>query len=242
MKVEAVTTFSRQIWDFYGREFVLGWIKHAPDVPLACYHESQPDPSLPVAWRNLDDDPDRKAFIAKHSRDAEKVGLPSDYRSQSIRFCHKVFAVTDAARKSTADWLVWIDCDVQMKGKPDLARVLPEGKDLAFLWRSWSHSECGFVGYRLTEPKVRLMLEDMRLCYTSGEIFALPKSKWHDSAIFDVCRLRSGVPHARWNSLSSTPHLRDVWDSSPLADWADHNKGPRRKEDAYGAASLRALG
>lgn len=247
MKVEVVTTFSEKCYRHFGRRFVDSFLNHDPRTKLICYHESQPSVGEfgdLLEWRNLDHDEDRKAFIAAHGSDPLKVGGPYDPNSQAIRFCHKVFAVTDAARRSDAEWLVWMDADVEMTATPDWGSVLPTSASLAFLSREPLYTECGFVGYRLTDPKVRLMLEDMRLYYTSGEIFTRPRSDWHDSRCFDICRFRSDIPKAKQHSLCPpfrVGWLMHVWPYSALAKFATHNKGPERKATVYGEASLEAL-
>lgn len=236
MNIEIVTTSSHAGYQCYGRRFVEGYLLHIPSRPLSYYHESFPGidqigPNL--TWRNLDHDADRQRFIAENIANPERVGSNLDPNSQSIRFCHKVFAVTDAAFKSKADWLVWVDADVEWRATPDWESVLPAGASLAFLGRAGLYTECGFVGYRVSDGRVLRMLEDMRRYYTTGEIFTRPKTDWHDSKCFDICRLRSGVPMERQHNLSPV-HGTHVWPTSPLAKFSVHHKGPGRKRGAYG--------
>jgi hypothetical protein len=236
MSVHVVTTCSPAGYDAYGRKFVSSFLEHAPETPLVVYHESMDTdviaPSLD--WRNLDRDSDRARFIAEHGQDPLKVGTWHDPNSQSIRFCHKVFAVTHAATISQADWLVWIDSDVVLTASPDWSECLPTGKDLSFLGRKFPYTECGFVGYHIANPLVRKMVDDMRSYYTSGEIFTHPKKDWHDSRCFDICRERSGIPLDRQHSLSAHVIGTHVWPHTALAKWSVHNKGPGRKRGAYG--------
>jgi hypothetical protein len=238
---QAVTTFSREGYECYGKRFVESFAQHWP-IPLVVYHESQRDILLfdSVDWRNLDHDPDRTAFLFRHSTDLDKVGTERDPNSQSIRFCHKMFAVTDAARRCTADWLLWIDADVEttrMVTQNDLALCLPETASLSFLGRkNYKYTECGFIGYRVGEQPVRALLEDMRRYYTTDEIFTRPRSDWHDSRCFDLCRERSTIPKERQVSIAPqglpTTH---VWQHSPLGAFSQHHKGPGRKARAYGS-------
>lgn len=238
---EFVTTFSPAGYSVYGMAFVDTFVEHI-DAPLTIYHESQPNVDFhkKLTWRNLDHDHDRKRFIEDHGNDQDKVGTARDPNSQSIRFCHKVFALTDAARKSDAEWLVWVDGDVVFHNKltAGLAdRIMPEDMDLSFLWRRGQapYTECGFVAYRIASQPVQSLLDDMRHYYVSGEIFSRPKHDWHDSRCFDICRDRSNVPPHRWHDLSAGCHGWHPWPQSVLAEFSSHQKGPRRKSEAYGS-------
>lgn len=248
MKVDVVTTFSQKCYRHFGRRFVDSFLLHAPDTRLVCYHESMPSVSEfadLLEWRNLDHDRHRADFLRSHGANATAIGSPRDPNSQAIRFCHKVFAVADAAERSTAEWLVWMDADVEMTATPDWSTVLPDDASLSFLGREPIYSECGFVGYRLQSLGVRQMIADMRAYYESEEIFLRPRSDWHDSRCFDICRKRSAIPPERQHSLftykSRSAYYLHVWPHTPLAKFSVHNKGPERKIEAYGEKSLEAL-
>lgn len=249
VKVVVVTTFSPAGYRCYGKQFVETFAKHT-DTPLVVYHESQDDVVMApnVNWRNLDADLDRKAFLAKWGSDPDKIGTEADFNSQSIRFCHKVFAITDAAKWSQAEWLVWMDSDVTVFGAPDWNDLLPDGKSVVYLGRdpalnpAWIFgakwrpicSETGFVGYRLADSGVRAALEDMRRFYTSDAIFDLHKTDWHDAKIFDLCREKC-IDKDRWHNLCEGKAGTHVWPLTKLGKWSRHNKGPGRKMGVYGA-------
>jgi len=237
---QAVTTFSREGYLAYGKQFVDQWVDRWP-IPLVVYHESQPEVTLHpnLEWRNLDYDSDRALFIAQHKDSPERVGTWKDPNSQSIRFCHKIFAITNAAKSCLKDWLIWIDADVTTNRpvyQSDLEKCLPADASLSFLGRlRYKYTECGFIGYRVADPRVRAMLDDMRSYYSSGEIFTRPKSDWHDSRCFDICRSRSSIPKEQQHSMTPaalpTTH---VWQHSPLGAFSEHHKGPGRKQRTYG--------
>jgi hypothetical protein len=248
-KIQVVTTFSPAGYTCYGRRF-LDTLLPFTDIDVAVYHESMQSevkPNIRISWRNLDDDEDRQRFLSAHGSDPEKVGSNADFNSQSIRFCHKVFALTDAARKTDADWLVWMDADVVVHASPNWAECLPDSASLVYLGREavseqgWTVNkvwrpictETGFVGYRLTDS-VTALLKDMRKVYTSGELYTWPKTDWHDAKVFDVCRERSAVPRDLWHSLSAGVKGTDVWAHTALGKWSLHHKVPRRKVKVYG--------
>jgi hypothetical protein len=235
-----VTTFSVDGYHCYGRAFVDSFTEHSDGHQLVVYHESQPNVDFHrlLTWRNLDHDKDRTKFIQDHGADPKKVGTPRDPNSQAIRFCHKIFAVTDAIRSTAADWVIWVDADVVFTSRITTRRMelaCPPGSDLAFLGRVHApYTECGFVGYRAASSSVRRLADDMRHYYTSGEIFTRPKSDWHDSRCFDICRLRSPIRLDRQHNISAFVPCVHVWPKTVLAEFSRHQKGPRRKQETYG--------
>jgi hypothetical protein len=240
MAIRVVTTFSNSGYKCYGKAFIASFLKHCPDTELVVYHESLESLdflSPKLEWRNLDYDTDRHRFIVEHGSDPEKVNDARHPNRQSIRFCHKVFALTNEAvmcRDGFIDWLVWIDSDVLFHASPDWPSVLPDHAWLSFLGRKGVYTECGFVGYRVSQPKVQALLEDMRKYYTSGEIFRRALDDRHDSRCFDICRERSEVPAERQHNLSKGIIGTHVWPMTMLANFCTHQKGPSRKMQRYG--------
>lgn len=238
MRVEVVTTFSNAGYECYGRRFIESFLEHEKWQKLTCYHESLPSVDHladNLSWRSLDHDMDRREFIAKAHLVPDRLGDDRHPNWQSVRFCHKVFALTHAALHSEADWLVWMDADVVITSQPLWATALTDNADLVFLGRpQYAYTECGFVGYRLTAPAVKAMMDDMRRYYTTGEIWQHPKNDWHDSRCFDICRSRSGVLAERQVSLSRPMPTTHVWPHTVLGRWCEHHKGPARKSRAYG--------
>ena len=249
--VEFVTTFSPKGYLHYGQQFIDSFVEHVGH-PLTIYHESQGnrDNHPLIEWRNLDDIALRKEFLGKHGSDPEKIGTPADFNGQSIKFCHKVFAINDAYTQSEADVLVWVDADVVWLKEPDMEAVLPDGFLLAYLGRDPSMdkhwringvwrpicTETGFVAYAIYDDRVASLIDDMTSYYTTGEIYTRPKTDWHDAKAFDIVRERSSVPttwcHNMSKGLGWPP---DVWPRTILANFAKHNKGEGRKRQAYGS-------
>lgn len=237
---EFVTSCSQAGYACYGKHFFDSFTARSQGHRLTIYHESQPfiDFNHLVTWRNLDNDEDRTRFIEDNGNDREKVGTPADPNSQGIRFAHKVFAITDAIRQHTADWVIWVDADVEWVGditQNRLEQLCPLDADLAFLGRiDAPYTECGFVAYRAAANPVQRLAEDMRRYYTTGEIWTRPKSDWHDSRCFDICRQRSDIAPHRQHNISQGIRGWHPWPSTLLNTIAVHHKGPARKHRAYG--------
>ena len=249
-----VTTFSKKGYEVYGKRCIESFLQFWPkDVVMHVYleHQDPPFQSDRVVWHQLSDDADHEKFVSDHGSDPIKVGTDADFNGQSIRFCHKTFAVTDPALQVGCDWLIWLDADVETFAPishADLATTCPDGFSLAFLGRDprlnanfiidkkWRPicSETGWVSYKVSDPRVRSVLNDMRSYYTTGEIFTRPSTDWHDAKCFDLARLRSAIANHEQFSFSRGLAGTDVWPRTILAKWTRHHKGPGRKTRAYG--------
>lgn len=238
----AVTSFSPRGWEVYGKKFVDSFLQHW-DIPLLCYHESQQQPfrHQRLYWFNLDYDSDRAAFIKRNSTPV-KIGVRTDPNEQSIRFCHKVFAITNHEIESR--WRIWIDADVvthHAVNEDALADLCPENASLAFLGRTqalWTgqkpYPECGFVAYRTEDERVQAMLSRMRSLYVTDELYKLGPHCQHDSYVFDYCRQQSGIPPQEQANLSAGLDGLHVWPRTVLGKFMTHAKGELRKHEAYG--------
>lgn len=239
-----VSGFSRAGYNLYGERMVNSLMRHAG---LRAYVFSEDVlPKLDdwirrpgaFAYRMLlEEEPGWRTFLDS----CPPVSQPSSYWERwdlnGRRFSHKVFAVT-SEKVPESRWRIWIDGDVEFHAdmpESALAHLCPETACLSFLGRqNYAWSECGFVAYKVSDPRVKALLADMRRVYTSGELFTLPRDRWHDSAVFDLCRARSGIPESEQHNLSAGVAGREVWEHTLLQSFASHRKGPKRKLKHYG--------
>ncbi len=234
-RIACVTTFSEQGFDVYGRRMIETFHQHWPDdIDLYVYYEGKkPEGFWWPIWYPLDEDKDRRRFLATHQDHF------SDYRRQPIKFCHKVFAVSSVPRQNL-DWLIWLDGDVVTKTTVThefLASIMPDYACATYLGRRWwAHTEAGFLAYNLNQGG-GLLLDDMRRFYTTDQLRTLFQQ--HDCAVFDYCRQSMEHHGAKFHDLGEGykgPGL-DVMANSALAPYLHHNKGPKRKLEAYGAVA-----
>lgn len=187
----------------------------------------------------VDGAPARKPYFRQlEDVDHWRVWMTQTRDELARRFGHKVFALHDAAEQAEGvDWLILVDSDVEWIAPIDLS-FLNLSKAVAYLGRPWfRYSECGFVAYNLRIPQTRRIIRQMLELYMDADPITL---QWgHDSAAFDKARAMHTDPHL-WQDM--TGHLDPatveqkglhVWPQSPLASVATHNKGPRRKAEAY---------
>lgn len=220
--MKAVTSFSQKGFFKYGKKFLESYLEHWK-IPLVVYTETDEPPcALPVTWRPLHADPDRAQYLKAFG----DLGRKDDYRFNSTKFCHKVFAMTDPWLRKSGETILWLDADIVTHAPVDeefLKKVIPEGFAGAFLGRKdWPHSECGFTAFN--PGKGYEVLEGLRKVYISGELFQY--AEWHDSFIFDALRRRVG---GWWYNISSGIPGNHVFDDSILGSRMKHLKGAERK-------------
>lgn len=237
----AVTSFSPAGYELYGQRFLKSFLRYT-DLEIVPFIEGN----------DLDDSLIRprvhQALLkwspgwSKFQENAPPVMQPCSYWERwdqnGRRFSHKVFAVTSSFAATEHRWRIWIDADVEFHSplyETTLRDLCPEDCCVSFLGRkNYAWSECGFVAYKVSDPRVLALLADIRNVYTSGELFRLPRDRWHDSAVFDLCRQRSGIPEHEQHNISAGASGREVWEQTLLHKVAFHRKGPRRKKEAYG--------
>ena len=235
-----VTTFSLEGYYDYGKAFLQTFERFWPrDVALHVYSES-PLPieeNARVRFVNLHRaSPEIVEFKARHMANARAHGRADgrneDYRFNAVKFCHKVFALTHAARNVVADTLYWIDADsVTFRPVPHrfLASLLPPGAYTSYLGRRAMHSECGFLAFDLRHPANAEFMDFFRQIYADDLVFDLPE--WHDSYVYDVVR---GYFEKQGRIVSTDLRAGRLDDhhpfvNSPLGAYMDHLIGPRRK-------------
>ena len=219
------TSFSKEGYEEYGKDFLISFERHWPkEVPLFVYTEDEVPRHGVACWQNLETDQDLTAFLKTCPEDSK------DYRWMVRKFAHKVFALTDPDRPDV-DWWIWLDADV-VTTKPITDEFLAEACPMGFLAsylgrKDWHTSECGWVAYSKLW-RAGDFLKRFREVYTSGEIF--DHLEWHDSYIFDRVREEFEGPGLLFKNLSEGVPGMHVWDGSILGTCMEHKKGPLRKK------------
>ncbi|WPB58967.1 hypothetical protein [Xylophilus sp. GOD-11R] len=260
-----VTTCHAAGYRDYGQVMVETYLRHWPQqVPLLLYHESFDPPVSPgrVFARDLvESSPELMAFKARHRDDPRAHGdllprrrlrlgplsipLPmrirkAKYRWDAVRFAHKAYAIFDAARRTDADLLIWIDADTRFFADVDfaeLAALSPPESAVSCLRRP-QHSECGFVVYNLRHPETRRLLQEFEAMY-SRDLFWRER-EYHDSYLFDVVRRRAEARGAQVHDIGEGAGWKasHVLINSRLGRFMDHMKGDRKSEGKSRAGDL----
>ena len=260
-----VTTCHAAGYDTYGRTMVETFLAHWPaEVPLLLYHEGFEPPAVPgriEAHDLLATCPGLVDFKRRHAgnprangqrprwrrvrlgRMAMTLPLPRrqpSYRWDAVRFAHKSYALFDAARRTDADVLIWIDADTRFFADVGLAElaVLAPTESAASCLRRPDFTETGFVAYNLRHPETRQLLAEFEAMYTDDLLFA--EREYTDSWLFDVVRERAEARGAHVYDIAEGGgwQASHVLINSRLGAFMDHMKGGRKDEGASRADDL----
>ena len=225
-----VTTCHRQGWEHYGHRLWESWDNAPEGSELIWYAEG----FNPGEKRGITVVPTDKL----HALQSFKLRY-ADYRAPSWRwdvseFPHKVFAAIDGLMEHRGIG-VWLDADcVIYKKMPQgwLDQFLPDGFYMSIFRRAGMYTETGFWMMDCAHKFHESFLSDWQSWYDSGEFKNL--AEWHDCMTLDgTIRTYERENLIRVFSLSGQ-HEREMHPmaSSPIAEYIDHCKGPRKDTGA----------
>jgi len=252
-KFAVLTTFNQQGLQTYGQRFINSFIDRMPDeIDLYVYAE-RCAPSVRKSNKNVivyDHErtlPAMVEFKKKYKNDPRATGQGPDkkrldhrkaFKWDAIKFCNKVYAVCDAARKAEAngvDVLIWMDADSYVHTDMPigfLEKFLPNNIFTAFLGRGHKYSECGWYSMNLKHPHWREFIDEFQRMYDDAENGIFKEKEWHDSYIYDVVR--------RWHEGMYATQNKDISSgiqgeghpliNSELGAFIDHMKGDRKRQ------------
>ena len=241
-RFNAVTTFNDEGYERYGRRFLASFDRRWPaEVTLhVFYEETLPsETSGRFVYHNLlAEIPELVSFKERHRENTIRTGHHKDgeygYRTDAVRFAHKVFALTQCGLSlmDQADVLFWLDADtVTFEDIPAelLEALLPVDAYTSYLGRAHTHSECGFVGYNLAHESNNEFMSFWRKLYLDDSLFQLPE--WHDSFVYDVIRktFEDKGKFTSFNIAAANPASDHPFVNSVLGNYMDHLKGKERK-------------
>lgn len=221
---EAVTTFSKEGYEQYGKRMVRTFSQFWPtEIALHVYAEWQ------LGFHRQLPEWQRK-FAAGASDEAKgKTPRGYNYRFDAAKFSHKVGAIIDAYERCESEALIWIDADTVTHAPVPFEFIdglFPDGAQVAWLDRAMLYPECGFVIYRAGDPQLQALFARWRKMHETGDLFSL--KEWHDSWVFEYLVKEAVLkPHSLSGAGFKTHH---PFVNSPLAAYLDHMKGPRKAE------------
>lgn len=239
MSMTLITTCNLQGWNAYGRNMAESYLKFWPsDTKLIVYAECF-DVSIPgiiqrdmptwfEAWKFQ-----HRNSLAANGRDPERNRrrMPYDFRQDCVRFAHKVAAITDAIKKVDTDLLIWADADTLTHDHvdEDWIRAFLCDLDMAWLDRSRTYPECGFLIFDVKRDFISPFASILERMYASGEVFKL--SETHDSYVIQQIVLSMAkrgmmqIPASLSGAHRSSDH---PFVHGPLGARLDHAKGKRK--------------
>ena len=244
-KVEVITTCNAEQWENHGRACVKSFVRNWPaNIRMVFYREDMADHDIPIGClsRPFPEWFTRWKSKYSHVKDANgrdwKRNRPNkrdyDFKRDCIRFSHKVAAITDAAEKTDADFLIWMDADIVTDypvSESWLLDLFPQPAFIAWLDRSRNYPECGFFMLNMKHLGARQFISRLRDIYESGTVFDLPQT--HDSFVIEFIAARMVKAFTIESPVSLSGDARsssDPFSFSPLAEKMQHLKGRKKFE------------
>ncbi len=245
-KYVLVTSFNKDGFEKYGRRMLDSVAKHwSSDIDIRIwYHDFDllAEDGLPeadhITYHNLNDVSELILF-----RNRLKDFEPPNWRMDVVKFCHKVFAITETCRSLVSDpedqtpySLLWLDGDTVTTDRVEpawLDSILDLSHDVTLLERPVAdYAETSFMRFALWPDREAAfnVLEDVRAAYDSLEVRGY--REWHDGFVFQrIINLHQNHGLLVQN-LSPGAKTLDAFHMSPLADKMEHFKGAKKDKKA----------
>jgi hypothetical protein len=162
--------------------------------------------------------------------------LRYEYRYDVVRFCHKIFALSDGLKflRSDDDFYIWLDADVYLTNNMSTETFSNNLKPLnwlaAYLGRKdWDHTETGIIIFNNKNNNMTNFVKDMVKMYLSGNVFKLTNGRT-DSFIFDLVRqFYENELKEKFLNISNNVDGMHVWPKTFLNNFSVHLKGIEAK-------------
>lgn len=248
MKYLAVTSFSQEGYETYGRNMIESFLANPiPEAELWVFsdnglvHDTIETPlvkffSLAEETPSLDDFKDRHRSPVCHG----KFGRFYDYRFDAVKFSHKPAAIAAATaiagllpEEEQPDVLMWFDGDTVFR-KPlshaFLVDKFPLWAQIGHFPRNGNHTEAGILMFRFKHENTKSLLRIFWQVYVDDQVFRLPA--WTDCHVLDTL-----IAGAVKDGIARAVNLGDdlsFGTSHPIvnSDWRgyiDHLKGARKQ-------------
>jgi len=240
-KYVLVTSFNEEGYKKYGRRMLKSVAKHwSSDIDIhVWYHDfnlpkKKPPRSDNISYHNLNDVPELILF-----RNRLKDYEPVNWRMDAVKFCHKVYALTETCRSLMSDpddqtpySLLWLDGDTVTTKDVDadwLDNFIDMDADIALLERPVAdYAETSFMRFALWPSREAAfnVLEDVRASYDTLEVRGY--REWHDGFVFQRIINIHKNHGIRIQNLSPDAKDLDAFHTSPLAERLEHFKGAKK--------------
>ena len=202
MKINFVTSFNEEIYTVVGHHLINS-IKNnwEPSIKVTGYYHDFNVKNYIIKDINLKslnklEDYTTYLKVNKEHDGTENKTIPYNWHLDSLRWSHKVFALTEKAfelaeESADAGWLIWIDADSLATKRlvpNDILSMLPKECDVVYKGirnhsDGTSYLDTSFIAFNLNKKPALDLLGDLRGAYNSGEF--LQYREWHDSFILE---------------------------------------------------------
>ena len=202
MKINFVTSFNEEIYTVVGHHLINS-IKNnwEPSIKVTGYYHDFNVKNYIIKDINLKslnklEDYTTYLKVNKEHDGTENKTIPYNWHLDSLRWSHKVFALTEKAfelaeESADAGWLIWIDADSLATKRlvpNDILSMLPKECDVVYKGiinhsDGTSYLDTSFIAFNLNKKPALDLLGDLRGAYNSGEF--LQYREWHDAFILE---------------------------------------------------------
>jgi len=202
MKINFVTSFNEEIYTVVGHHLINS-IKNnwEPSIKVTGYYHDFNVKNYIIKDINLKslnklEDYTTYLKVNKEHDGTENKTIPYNWHLDSLRWSHKVFALTEKAfelAEESADsgWLIWVDADSLATKRlvpNDILSMLPKECDVVYKGiinhsDGTSYLDTSFIAFNLNKKPALDLLGDLRGAYISGEF--LQYREWHDAFILE---------------------------------------------------------
>ena len=238
-----VTSLNEDGLRVYGLRMLNSVAEHwdKDSLHLTCYYHDfdisiYNVPDVPhIEYRNLNTIEDMLNYREQFKKYDGVNDKTYDWRRDAIKWCHKVFAMTEFAFEMAETsiqpgWMIWLDADTITTKKfseSKIEKYLNNKCSIVHLGRTdTDYSETSFMAFNLNRENPLQLLADLRGAYISGEV--LGYREWHDGFIFE--RLLNIYKAHGTNTHNLTPDVKglDAFGQSPLSEYMVHFKGNKK--------------
>jgi len=234
----AITTFSPEYYEKWGREGLESMVKYWPGKIVAYYENEKPEEFEDrVEYRNLFEQRDLVHFLKWTAMVPLLNGvLPNggyNYNFNANKFARKVYAITDYAREEKPFFFLGADTRCIKPISEEFLNSLFDGTAGCFLLRRHlkKHLESDFAGYDPTHKIMRKMLWIYREAYNNGTFLEI--DGWTDCHIlerlFDDTGLIKFIKNLSDGVKGEGRAGLNVWPKTVLAEYMVHLKGMAKK-------------
>lgn len=250
-KISVVSTFHAPVLDLYGQRFIDSFSKNIDSkIELLLYAEDCVPTTNDSRITILDQKenlPKLNAFKEYWKNDPRANGIPPDdikrkrkdwnktFKWDAIRFANKVYAVFDAAKRTDADWLFWMDADTFVHSympQEAFEKHMSKKAWLCYLGRGKKWPECGFYGINLKHSTGQEFLKEFEHVYEHAEYGIFRMDEWHDSFVFEEVRKKIYANYPNDAIINISKDLVNGEGhpliNSDLGRYLDHLKGDRK--------------
>jgi len=202
MKINFVTSFNEEIYTVVGHHLINS-IKNnwEPSIKVTGYYHDFNVKNYIIKDINLKslnklEDYTTYLKVNKEHDGTENKTIPYNWHLDSLRWSHKVFALTEKAfelaeESADAGWLIWVDADSLATKRlvpNDILSMLPKECDVVYKGiinhsDGTSYLDTSFIAFNLNKKPALDLLGDLRGAYISGEF--LQYREWHDAFILE---------------------------------------------------------